>query len=294
MSKRGFQTLLVSAIIAGSMLTACAQHTPKQTLPSASAPASAPATGVTKAGKPGGVGVNGNANDNARASRSPGPTTPNTLPTVPANPVTKAEKPGGGEGGGEGGGGEGGKGAEAPRGPTLTNPGGLPPAPAINDPALAQLGEERMVRVAGPKGQFSILFVDGWRQGPGRGPNSILSTQKKWYAEANVVSANGHTPEQAARALEASRANSASGYHRLALQKGSVHGLPAASLIYEYGAGTNPVTGKPLRFIASEIFIGGGLAGKLGHVTFVAPYAFYGDLTEVFDKILVGFTWQKR
>ena len=288
--KRGLLFLLVMAIIAGSMLTACAQHTPKQTLSSGSAPASAPATEITKAGKPGGVGANGKPNNSANTSGSSRPTTPNTPPTVPANPVAKVEKPGGGEGGG----GEGGKGAEAPRGPTLTNPGGLPPAPAINDPALAQLGEERMVRVAGPKGQFSILFVDGWQQSPGKAPNSIRSTQKKWYAEANVVSANGHTPEQAARALDASRANSASGYHRLALQKGSVHGLPAASLIYEYGAGTNPVTGKPLRFIASEVFIGGGPAGKLGHVTFVAPYAFYGDLTEVFDKILAGFTWQKR
>ena len=321
--KQKLGTLLTPVLIAGVVLAACAQHTPRQATSSASATTSVPASPATKRGgsgkgnggaaasngpasansnelppAPANPSINagevrrgggsGEGNGGAAASNSPASANSTELPPAPANPSTNPEKPGG-----EGGGGEGGKGAEAPRGPTLTNPGGLPPAPASNDPALSQLGEERMVRALGPKGQFSILFVDKWKQGPGKVPNSLRSTQEKWYAEAEVIPAGGETPGQAAQALDASKANGATGYRRLGLQKGDVHGLPAASLIYEYEAGTNPVTGKHLRFIASQVFIGGGPTGKLGHVTFVAPYAFYGDLTEVFDKILVGFAWKK-
>ena len=197
-----------------------------------------------------------------------------------ANPALPAA-----EGGGSGGG-------EAARGPSLTNPGGLPAAPSSGDSANSQSGEERMVKTEDPLGLFSILFVDAWTQESGSTPGSLRSSQSDWYAEAEVISAQGQTPMQAAQALDTSQANGAAGYQKLAIQDGNVHGLPAASLIYQYEAGTNPVTGKALKFIASQIFIGGGPTDKLGHVTFAAPYAYYGDLSGIFDNILAGFAWK--
>lgn len=187
---------------------------------------------------------------------------------------------------------EGGGGDEAARGPSLTNPGGLPAAPTSGDNANSQIGEERMVKTEDSPGLFSILFVDTWTLGTGSTPTSLRSSQNEWYAEAEVITAQGQTPMQAAQALDASRANGAAGYQKLVIQDGTVNGLVAASLIYQYEAGTNPVTGKALKFTASQIFIGGGPADKLGHVTFTAPYAYYGDLSEIFDKILAGFAWK--
>ncbi len=224
------------------------------------------------------------------ACGQPTPKQVSSAPTLaPANPLPKMQKASGEKAGGEGGGG----GAEAPRGPTLINPGGLPPAPqASNSMMLAHLGQERMVKVKDTKGQFSILFVDSWKQGSGSTPGSLRSSQKDWYAEAEAINAKGKTPLQAAQALNASHANGIAGYKELALQQGNIHALPAVSLIYQYEARTNPVTGKPLRFVASQVFIGGGPANKLGHVTFIAPYAYYGDLSEIFDKVLAGFSWK--
>ena len=198
-----------------------------------------------------------------------------------ANPALPAA-----EGGGSGGDGE------AARGPSLTNPGGLPAAPSSGDSANSQSGEERMVKADDPAGLFSILFVDTWTQASGSTPGSLRSSQNNGYVEAEVISAQGLTPMQAAQALDASHANGAAGDQKLVIQDGNVHGLPAASLIYQYEAGTNPVTGNALKFIASQIFIGGGPADKLGHVTFAAPYAYYGDLSGIFDNILAGFAWK--
>ncbi len=189
-------------------------------------------------------------------------------------------------------GGEGGGGGEGSSGPTLTNPGGLPPAPETGGDSQSQMGEERLIKVEDSANQFSILFVDTWTQETGSIPNSLRSRQEDWVAEAEAISANSQTPEQAAQALDESQANNAPGYQKIALQTGDIHGLPAASLIYQYESGTNPVTGKALRFIASQVFIGGGPAGKLGHVTFSAPYAYYGEVSEIFGKILAGFTWK--
>jgi len=205
----------------------------------------------------------------------------NSKPALPAPAV---------EGGG---GGEGGGGSETARGPTLTNPGNLPPAPETNNAnANSQFGEERMAKVEDPTGQFTILFVDGWTQEPGSGQDSLRSAQGDWIAEVETIPSSGQSPEQVAQALDASRANGATGYQKLALQTGDVHGLPAASLIYQYESGSNSVTGKALRFIASQVFIGGGPADKLGHITVSAPYTVYGDVSEIFDKILAGFTWK--
>jgi hypothetical protein len=187
---------------------------------------------------------------------------------------------------------EGGGSGEAARGPSLTNPGGLPAAPASGDSANSQSGEERMVKTEDPAGLFSILFVDKWTQESGSTPGSLRSSQSDGYAEVEVISAQGQTPMQAAQALDASQANGAAGYQKLVIQDGTVNGLVAASLIYQYEAGTNTVTGNALKFIASQIFIGGGPADKLGHVTFAAPYAYYGDLSGIFDNILAGFAWK--
>lgn len=192
---------------------------------------------------------------------------------------------------GEGGGGEGGGGGEAPRGQTLTYPGGLPAAPEEGN-ANSQFGEERMLKAEDPTGQFAILLVDGWEQGAGKGQDSLRSAQGDWVAEIGTIPSGGKTPEEIALALDASQANDSVGYQKIALQTGDVNGLPAASLIYQYDSGSNPVTGKALRFIASEVFIGGGPADAFGHLTFSAPYAFYGDVSEIFDKILAGFAWK--
>jgi len=188
--------------------------------------------------------------------------------------------------------GEGGGGGEAASGPSLTNPGNLPAAPSSEDNANSQSGEERMVKTEDSLGLFSILFVDTWTQESGSTPGSLRSSQSDWYAEAEVISAQGQTPMQAAQALDASQANGAAGYQKMVIQDGNINGSPAASLIYQYEAGTNPVTSKALKFIVSQIFIGGGPADKLGHVTFSAPYAYYGDKSEIFDKILAGFAWK--
>jgi len=174
----------------------------------------------------------------------------------------------------------------------LTNPGNLPAAPSGEDNANSQSGEERMVKTEDSLGLFSILFVDTWTQESGSTPGSLRSSQSDWYAEAEVISAQGQTPMQAAQALDASQANGAAGYQKMVIQDGNINGSPAASLIYQYEAGTNPVTSKALKFIVSQIFIGGGPADKLGHVTFSAPYAYYGDKSEIFDKILAGFAWK--
>ena len=107
-----------------------------------------------------------------------------------------------------------------------------------------------------------------------------------------MIAVSGQTPTQAAQALDVSHANGIAGYQKLAIQVGNVHGLPAASLIYQFDNGTNSVTGKPLKYIASQVYIGGGPAGKLGHVTFTAPYLYYGDQSGVFDNILAGFAWK--
>lgn len=189
---------------------------------------------------------------------------------------------------------EGGGGSETASGPSLTNPGGLPAAPSSGESGSnnSQSGEERMVKTEDPAGLFTILFVDTWTQAPGSTPGTLRSSQQQWYAEAGVVTAQGMTPMQAAQALNASQANTAAGYQKLVLQNGNVHGLPAASLIYQYETGTNPVTGKALKYIASQVFIGSGPAGKLGHVTFAAPYAYYGDLSGIFDTVLAGFSWK--
>ena len=209
-----------------------------------------------------------------------------TQPTLPAaNGQAQPTLPvAGGENGAPAAGGEAGGGL------SLTNPGNLPAAPSNNN--NSQSGQEPMVKINDPAGLFSILFVNTWAQTTGSTPGSLRSSLTDQYAEAEVISAPGQTPVQAAQALDASHANGAAGYQKLLIQNGNVHGLPAAILIYQYESGTNPVTGKALKFIASQIFIGGGPAGKLAHITFSALYVYYGDASGIFDSVLAGFSWK--
>jgi len=189
-------------------------------------------------------------------------------------------------------GGEGG-GVEGVSGPTLTNPGNLPQAPESDQGGESQIGEERMVKVVDPTGQFSILFVETWSQETDSSTGALRSASTDWTAAVETVSAQGQTPLQAAQSVDASQAGGAPGYELLAIKESDVHGLPAVSVIYAYDTGKNPVTEKASRSIASEIFVGGGPADQLGHLTFSAPSAHYGDVSEIFDKILAGFDWQK-
>ena len=220
-----------------------------------------------------------------------------TQPTLPAaNGQAQPTLPvSGGENGAPAAGGENGApaaGGEAGGGLSLTNPGNLPAAPSTGANDNSQSGQEPMVKINDPAGLFSILFVNTWAQTTGSTPGSLRSSLTDQYAEAEVISAPGQTPVQAAQALDASHANGAAGYQKLLIQNGNVHGLPAVSLIYQYESGTNPVTGKALKFIASQIFIGGGPADKLAHITFSAPYVYYGDASGIFDSVLAGFTWK--
>ncbi|MBU1660437.1 MAG: hypothetical protein KKD28_03085 [Chloroflexi bacterium] len=213
-------------------------------------------------------------------------------PALPAAPAAAAVAEGGGGGGGEGGGGESGGGAEGPGGPTLTNPGGLPAAPETNNNSQSQMGEERMIKVIDSAGKFSILFVDTWQQETVTSSGALRSVLDDWSAEVELIPSQGQTPLQSAQGVDSSQANGVQGYEKLAIQEGDVHGLPAASVIYIYEAGTNPVTGKPLRFAACQVFVGGGPSDQLGHLTFSAPHTFYGEVSEIFDKIAAGFNWQ--
>ena len=97
--------------------------------------------------------------------------TATSAPVQPAPTAVKKSESGGG-GGGEAGGGGGG---EASTGLTLTNPGGLPSAPASSANDNSQSGQERMVKAIDPAGLFSILFVDTWTQGPGSTTGSLRS-----------------------------------------------------------------------------------------------------------------------
>jgi len=271
-SKVLFMLLLVSLFVA-----ACGANGATQpTLPAAKVPAQ-PTLPVS----------NGKAQPTQPVANS------QTQPTQPvANSQTQPTQPAAanGEGGVPVAGGESGGGGEAASGPSLTNPGNLPAAPSDNN--NSQSGQEPMVKINDPAGLFSILFVNTWAQTTGSAPGSLRSSLKDQYAEAEVISAPGQTPVQAAQALDASHANGAAGYQKLLIQNGNVHGLPAVSLIYQYEAGTNPVTGKALKFIASQIFIGGGPADKLAHITFSAPYVYYGDASGIFDSVLAGFAWK--
>jgi hypothetical protein len=185
---------------------------------------------------------------------------------------------------------EGGGGNES-SGPTLTNPGNLPPVPETGQGSESQSGEERMVKAIDPAGQFSILFVETWSQETDSSTGAVRSASTDWIAAVETVSAQGQTPLQAAQSVDASQAGGAPGYELLAIKEGDVHGLPAASVIYAYDTGQNPVTQKALRSITSEVFVGGGPADQLGHITFSAPYAPYGDVSGIFDNILAGFNW---
>ncbi|HUV91613.1 MAG TPA: hypothetical protein VMV80_00870 [Anaerolineales bacterium] len=191
----------------------------------------------------------------------------------------------------EGGGGEGG-GVEGPSGPTLTNPGGMPVAPETDNSSQSQMGEERMIKVVDPARKFSILFVDTWKQETATSSGALRSVLDDWSAEVELIPLQHKTPLQAAQGVDSSQANGVQGYEKLAIQEGDVHGLPAASVIYIYETGTNPVTGKPLRFAVSQVFVGGGPPDQLAHLTFSAPFTFYGEVAEIFDKIVAGFNWQ--
>lgn len=149
-----------------------------------------------------------------------------------------------------------------------------------------------MIKVEDPTGQFGVLFVDTWKQTRDETTGALRSESDDWSADADLVPAQGRTPAEAVQNVDASHGDGVQGYERLAIQEGDVHGLPAASVVYVYESGSNPVTGKPLRFIASEVFISGGPSDQLGHLVFRAPYAFYGDASEIFDNILAGFTWR--
>lgn len=210
-------------------------------------------------------------------------------PDAPAQPAVPESKKAAGE--------EGGGAQEGPRANSLTYPANLPAAPASENEnngngANSQIGEELMVKYEDPLGNYTILFVDTWTQEPGPLPDSVRSVNDDWVTEVAVLPADGKTAQQMAEALDASSLGSTAGYQKFALQIADINGVPAASLTYQYESGTNPVTGKGLPFIATQVFIENQAGDKIAQLVFSAPLSVYGDVSEIFDKILAGFVWK--
>ncbi len=213
-------------------------------------------------------------------------------PAAPAQPSAPESKPATGGEGGEGGGAN-----EGPRTNSLTYPANLPAAPSSESEnngngADSQIGEELMVKYEDPQGNYSVLFVDSWVQEPGDQPDSIRSIYGDWTTEVAVIPSDGKTAQQMAEALDASLSGSITGYLKIAIQSGDVNGMPAASLTYQYESGTNPVTGKGLSFIATQVLIENQTGDKIARLTFSTPASVYGDVSEIFDKILAGYVWK--
>jgi len=213
-------------------------------------------------------------------------------PAAPAQASAPESKPAtGGEGG------EGGNASEGPRTNSLTYPDNLPAAPVSESEnggngADSQIGEELMVKYEDPQGNYSVLFVDSWTQEPGDQPDSIRSVSGDWIVQVAVIPSDGKTAQQMAEALDTSLSGSITGYEKIALQSGEVNSTPAASLTYQYESGTNPVTGKGLPFIATQVLVEDQTGDKLAQLTFSAPSSVYGDVSEIFDKILAGYVWK--
>ena len=63
------------------------------------------------------------------------------------------------------------------------------------------------------------------------------------------------------------------------------------SLIYSYQAGQNPVTGKTFKFLAARVYVPRQNSNDHALISVTGPATFYGDLTEIFDKIVNSFKW---
>ncbi len=186
---------------------------------------------------------------------------------------------------------EGGKLEGGPSVASVTDPGGLPPSPPTNDPLIAQLGEEKMVVYREFQNRYQVLFVNGWTSGPGDAAGSVKSTSQDRSAQIVIVNSGGKSATEYATADEVQLKSSLASYQTIVLKPGQIPYGPVTSLIYRYQAGQNPVTGKGLNYIGARVYIPRQGSSDLAIITVTGPAQFYGDLTEVFDRIVNSFKW---
>ncbi len=243
------------------------------------------ACGSPAASKPAAASNSAPANPPAQAV-VPGnpPATQNNPPL--AQPTAPASAPGEGAPNAEGGRPEGG-----PSVASVTDPGGLPPSPPTNDPVINNIGDERMVVQRDTQNRYQILFVSGWSVGAGDVTDSVKSTNKDRFIQIQVVNSGGKSASDYAIADEAQLKTTVAGYQTVIIKPGKIPYGAVTSLIYRYQAGQNAVTGKGFNFIAARIYVPRPGSTDLAIITTTAPAPFYGDLSEIFDRIVNSFKW---
>lgn len=186
---------------------------------------------------------------------------------------------------------EGGRPEGGPSIASVTDPGGLPSSPSTNDPVINQIGEERMVVYRDSQNRYQVLLVNGWTTSAGDVAGSIRSTNKDRYIQIVTVNSGGKSASDYAAADDASLKASVAGYQTVATKPGTIPYGAVTSLIYRYQAGQNAVTGKGLNFIAARVYVPRPNSTDLAIITVTAPAQNYGDLSEIFDRIVNSFKW---
>lgn len=209
------------------------------------------------------------------AQNNPAPA-PLTEPTTAGEAATNAE---------------GGRPEGGPSIASVTDPGGLPPSPPTNDPVINNLGEERMVVQRDSQNRYQLLFVNGWTVGAGDVAGSVRSTNKDRYVQIAIVNSGGKSASDYAAADEAQLKTTVAGYQTIVVKPGKIPYGAVTSLIYRYQAGQNPVTGKGFTFIAARVYVPRPGSNDLAIITTTAPAANYGDLSEIFDRVVNSFKW---
>jgi len=186
---------------------------------------------------------------------------------------------------------EGGRPEGGPSVASVTDPGGLPPSPPTNDPVINNIGDERMIVQRDPQNRYQVLFVSGWTVGAGDVTESVKSTSKDRYIQIQVVNSGGKSATDYASADEAQLKTTVAGYQTVIIKPGKIPYGAVTSLIYRYQAGQNAVTGKGFNFIAARVYVPRSGSTDLAIITTTAPAQFYGDLSEIFDRIVNSFKW---
>ncbi len=173
---------------------------------------------------------------------------------------------------------------------SITNPGGLPPSSQV-DNTNSQSGEEKMVVYRDTQSRYQVLFIDGWTMGAGDKPGSVKSALQDHSVQIVVVNSSGTSAMAFATTDEANVKTAVSGYQQLALKTRQIPYGAVVSLIYRYHAGQNPVTGKSLSYIAARVYVPRRGTNDLAIITVTGPASIYGDLTDIYDRIVNSFKW---
>ncbi len=221
----------------------------------------------------------------------PAQSNPPSAQTQAAPPAAQLAEPTAALGGEGAPGAEGGRPEGGPSVASVTDPGGLPPSPATNDPLINQIGEERMVVYHDSQNRYQVLFVNGWQTSPGDVTDSVKSTNQDRNAQIAIVNSGGKSATEYATADEAKLKASVPSYQTIVLKPGQTPYGAVASLIYRYQAGQNPVTGKGLNYIAARVYVPRQGSSDLAIISVTGPAQFYGDLSAIFDRVVNSFKW---